>query len=191
MKICGQEGEGSPINSSLGISHVPFICLHLTNRHSKIQKMLLTQPREKSKARWREEGGEEGKGARKSESRHRLKGENVCGKPTGCGWHEVQLSANFPFISSLIISCVGPRHRVQVPVSTWRCVTKRGASDGSRASSLRDFIREEVHDVVMMCESWRRRRTMRSLPGNHIPTFRGAKVLKQSLALCMLCALIG
>lgn len=27
-----------PINYSLGISHVPFICLHLTNRHSGSQK---------------------------------------------------------------------------------------------------------------------------------------------------------
>lgn len=67
------------------------------------------------------------------------------------------------------------------------CVTERGAIEGLRVTSLRDFIREEVHDVVMMCESWRRRRMMRSLPGNHIPTFGGAKVLNQSPELCMLC----
>lgn len=71
------------------------------------------------------------------------------------------------------------------------CVTERGAIEGSRATSLRDFIREEVHDVVMMCESWRRRRMMRSLPGNHIPTFRGAKVLNQSPAVCIFCVWCG
>lgn len=70
------------------------------------------------------------------------------------------------------------------------CVTERGAIEGLRATSLRDFIREEVHDVVMMCESWRRRRMMRSLPGNHIPTFRGAKVLNQSAVLCIMCAAV-
>lgn len=30
--------ERSPINYSLGIGHVPFICVHLTNRHSRSQK---------------------------------------------------------------------------------------------------------------------------------------------------------
>ncbi len=92
--------------------------------------------------------------------------------------------------------CVGlwcVRVSVCMCVSTWACVcvcvTERGAIEGLRATSLRDFIREEVHDVVMMCESWRRRRMMRSLPGNHIPTFRGAKVLNQSPVLCILCVI--
>lgn len=57
----------------------------------------------------------------------------------------------------------------------WVCVTEKGAAEELREMSLRDFIREEANDVVMMCESWRRRRMMRSLPGNHIPTFRGAR----------------
>ncbi len=128
------------------------------------------------------EGRKGGKEAKKSESRHCHKGENVCGKPPGCGWHEVHLSANFPFISSLIISVwdCGAQcecERVYLSTRVCVCVTQRGAVEGLRATSLRDFIREEVHDVVMMCESWRRRRMMRSLPGNHIPTFRAAKVL--------------
>ena len=59
-------------------------------------------------------------------------------------------------------------------------VRQKGTAEGLEAASLRDFIREEVHDVVMMCESWRRRRMMRSLPGNHIPTFKGAKLSNQS-----------
>lgn len=66
-----------------------------------------------------------------------------------------------------------------------------GAAEGFSMTPLRDFIREEVHDVVMMCESWRRRRMMRSLPGNHIPTFRVAKVLNQIPELCMLCVREG
>lgn len=104
----------------------------------------------------------------------------------------MRLSANFPFISSLIISvwdcgrkkceCMNVCEYVGVCV----CETERGAIEELRATSLRDFIREEVHDVVMMCESWRRRRMMKSLPGNHIPTFRGAKVLNQSPVLWML-----
>lgn len=69
---------------------------------SEIQKTLLTQPEKSSKTDGGKKEGE--KKPKKSESRHCRKGENVCGKPTGCGWHEVNLSANFPFISSLIIS---------------------------------------------------------------------------------------
>lgn len=76
---------------------------------------------------------------------------------------------NFPFISSLIIFVRG------LCVCVGGGCPKGGASERPGALSLRDFIREEVRDVVMMCESWRRRRMMRSSPGNHIPTSGGAK----------------
>lgn len=67
--------------------------------------------------------------------------------------------------------CGGECEYKAVCASMCVCVRQeRGAVEGLRAPSLRDFIREEVHDVVMMCESWRRRRMMRSLTGNHIPT---------------------
>lgn len=82
-----------PINYSLGISHVPFICLHLTNRHSGSQKSRKHgshNPKKSSKTDEEGGGAKRGKRARgESESRHCHKGENVCGKPTGCGWHEV------------------------------------------------------------------------------------------------------
>ena len=134
MKICGRDRERErdpPINYSLGISHVPFICLHLTNRHSGSQKSRKHGSHNPKKSSKTDEGGGEAKRGkrvrRESESRHCHKGENVCGKPTGCGWHEVHLSANFPFISSLIISvwdcgakCVCERQCVCV--STWVCV---------------------------------------------------------------------
>lgn len=132
------------------------------------------------------EGRTRNKERERATADHCRKGENVCGEPSGCGWHEAHLSANFPFIFYLVI-CVWVCGAACTCVCV--CATKRGAAEKLEASSLRDFIREEVHDVVMMCESWRRRRMMKSLPGNHIPTFRAAKVLNQNpgteLPLCV------
>ena len=48
------------------------------------------------------------------------------------------------------------RERKNERQTTRESERERGAIDGLGMTSLRDFIREEVDDVVMMCESWRR-----------------------------------